>query len=66
MKQENEYDDLIPNWVHFSISELDELRIIKKDMAKKLLVSGVMKPKRIGNKLHVSRKELLKYLLRDD
>ncbi len=57
-----DYNELLPFWVHFNIAELDELHIIKKDMAKKLFAKGLMKKKLIGNKVHVTRIELIRYL----
>ncbi len=36
-----DYNELLPFWVHFNIAELDELHIIKKDMAKNYLQKGL-------------------------
>lgn len=61
-----DYENLIPNWVHFSIAELDELHIIKKNMAIKLFKTGILEKKMIGNKKHVTRTELIRYLKNDN
>jgi predicted transcriptional regulator len=36
--------------------------LIKTDMAKKLINNGQIEVTRIGNKLHISRTELIRYL----
>ena len=56
------YQDIIPNKVLFNLRDIDDLGIIKMDMAKKLISKGVLETVRIGAKLHVSRTVLINYL----
>ncbi|WP_151900544.1 DNA-binding protein [Sulfurimonas hydrogeniphila] len=56
------YTDLIPNKVLFNLREIDDLGIIKMDMAKKLISKGILETVRVGTKIHVSRAVLIKYL----
>lgn len=56
------YNELIPKGVLFNIKEIEELGIIKTDMMKKLIYKGDIEIVKIGNKIHVSRSELIRYL----
>lgn len=56
------YDELIPKGVIFNLKEIEEMNIIKIDMAKKLISKNEIEVVKIGNKLHISRSELIRYL----
>lgn len=56
------YDTLIKNGVIFNLKEIDEMNIIKVDMAKKLIAKNELEFVKIGNKIHISRVELIRYL----
>ncbi|ATB70772.1 hypothetical protein SJPD1_2683 [Sulfurospirillum diekertiae] len=56
------YDELIPKGVIFNLKEIEEMNIIKIDMAKKLISKNEIEVVKIGNKLHISRSELICYL----
>ncbi len=56
------YEKLIPQAVLFPLAQIDEMGVIKKDMCKKLIISGELEVVRIGAKLHISRTELIRYL----
>lgn len=56
------YDELIPQGVIFNLKEIEEMNIIKIDMAKKLIAKNEIEVVKIGNKLHISRSELIRYL----
>lgn len=57
-----DFEELIPKRVLFNLKEVEELGIIKVDMAKKLIFKGKLEIVKIGSKLHLSRTELLRYL----
>jgi len=57
-----DYDKLIPKGVIFNLKEIEEMGIIKIDMAKKLIYKGKIEVVKIGSKLHLSRTELIRYL----
>lgn len=56
------FEELIPKRVLFNLKEVEELGILKVDMAKKLLNKGKLEFVKIGNKLHLSRSEIIRYL----
>ena len=56
------YDEIIPRGVIFNLKEIEEMNIIKIDMAKKLILKNEIEVVKIGNKLHISRSELIRYL----
>lgn len=56
------YDSLLPNKILFSLKEIEDLGVIKIDMAKKLVYNGFLEVVKIGNKIHISREELIRYL----
>ncbi len=56
------YDELIPQGVLFNLKEIEALKIIKIDMAKKMILNGDIEFVKIGNKLHISRIILIQYL----
>lgn len=59
---QTDYDELIPKGVIFNLKQIEEMGIIKIDMAKKLIYKGKIEVVKIGSKLHLSRAELIRYL----
>lgn len=57
-----DYDKILPPGVLFPIAQVDEMGTIKKDMVKKLIANGELEVVRIGNRLNISRTELIRYL----
>ncbi|MFY9104477.1 DNA-binding protein [Aliarcobacter cryaerophilus] len=57
-----DYNLIIPNRILFNLKEIEEIGLIKTDMAKKLVYNGYLEVVKIGNKLHISRTELIRYL----
>ena len=58
----NDYDKLIPTGVLFNLAQLQNYNIIKTPTAKKLIYAGKLEAIKIGNKLHISRAEIIRYL----
>jgi len=56
------YDALIPKGILFNLKEIEEMNIIKINMAKKLINKKKIEVVKIGNKLHISRTELIRFL----
>lgn len=56
------YEELIPKGVLFSIKEIEEMGAIKNQMMKKLIRLGNIEIVKIGNKNHISRTELIRFL----
>lgn len=56
------YDELIPKGVIFNLREIQDMKLIKIDMAKKLIYKEKIEAIKIGSKLHISRSELIRYL----
>ena len=57
------YDMLIPNGVLFNLKEVEEMKLIKVDMAKKLIYNNELEIVKVGSKIHISRIELIRYLI---
>ena len=62
MQTKANYETLIPNCVLFNLAQLQELNILKTPTAKKLIYAGKLEAIKIGNKLHISRAEIIRYL----
>lgn len=56
------YDNIIPQGVLFNLRQVEDMNIIKTDMAKKLISKNELETVKIGTKLHISRTELIRYL----
>jgi hypothetical protein len=56
------YDLLLPQKILFNLKEVEDIGIIKTNMAKKLIYNGFLEIVKIGNKVHISREELIRYL----
>lgn len=59
---QTDYDKIIPKGVIFNLKQIEDMGIIKTDMAKKLIYKGRLEVVKIGRKLHLSRTELIRYL----
>ena len=57
-----DYNELIPQGVLFTLKEVENMKIIKIPMAKKLISRNEIEYVKIGNKIHISRMELIRYL----
>ena len=57
------YDMLIPKGVIFNLKEIEEMKILKTDMAKKLIYNNELEVVKIGKKIHISRNELIRFLV---
>lgn len=57
-----DYNSIIPNKILFNLKEIEEIGLIKTDMTKKLVYNGYLEVVKIGNKIHISREELINYL----
>ena len=57
------YDMLIPQGVIFNLKEIEEMKILKIDMAKKLIYNNELEVVKIGKKIHISRTELIRFLI---
>jgi hypothetical protein len=62
-KMFEKYDMLIPQGVIFNLKEIEEMKIIKCDMAKKLIYNNELEVVKIGSKIHISRTELIRFLV---
>ncbi len=60
--QKADYENIIPKCVLFNLAQLQELNILKTSTAKKLIYAGKLEAIKIGNKLHISRTEIIRYL----
>lgn len=57
------YDLLVPQGVIFNLKEIEEMKILKTDMAKKLIYNNELEVVKIGKKIHISRSELIRFLI---
>jgi hypothetical protein len=62
MSIQTNYNKLIPEKVLFPLSEVQDIGILKISTAKKMIDKGLLEIVRIGNKIHISRTELIRYL----
>ncbi len=56
------YDEIIPKGVLFNLREIQEMKLIKISMLKKLVFNRRIEIVKIASKLHISRTELIRYL----
>ena len=56
------YENLLPQAILFNLKEIDELSIIKVPMIKKLILNRKLEVVKIGNKIHITRPELIRFL----
>ena len=57
-----ETDSGIPQKVLFNLKMIEELGIAKISMMKKLIYNGEIPIVKIGNKLHIKRKDLINFI----
>ena len=57
------YDMLIPQGVIFNLKEIEDMKIIKTDMARELSYNNELEVVKIGKKIHISRTELIRFLI---
>lgn len=62
IKMKTDYNTLVPQGVLFNLKQIEEFLILRVDMAKKLIAKGDIEVVKIGNKIHISRTELIRYL----
>lgn len=60
--QSNSLDEIIPKGVLFNLAQLQDYKILKTPTAKKLIYAGKLEAIKIGNKIHISRAEIIRYL----
>jgi hypothetical protein len=56
------YEDLLPQGVLFNLKEVEQMNLIKVDMAKKLISKKELIIVKVGRKIHISRQELIRFL----
>ena len=56
------YEDLIPKGIIFNLQEIQDMKVLKIPKIKKLIYDKELEVVRVGNKLHVPRAELIRYL----
>jgi excisionase family DNA binding protein len=56
------YEELLPQAILFNLKEIDELSLIRVPMIKKLINNGKLEFVKIGNKIHITRPELIRFL----
>jgi hypothetical protein len=56
------FDLLIPKGILFSIREIEEMRIIKSDLLKKLIYKQKIEVTKLASKNFISRSSLIGYL----
>ena len=59
----DKYDKLLNQGVLFNLKEIEEMKILKVDMAKKLIYNNELEVVKIGKKIHISRTELIRFLI---
>ena len=62
MTKVTNYQDLLPKGILFNLKQIEDFSILKVSMAKKLILLGQLESVKIGNKIHISRTELIRFL----
>ncbi|MDO9306117.1 MAG: DNA-binding protein [Sulfuricurvum sp.] len=57
------YDELLPKAILYSLRTVEEIGLIKVDMLKKLIANRELEIVKIGNKIHITRSELIRFLV---
>lgn len=57
-----DFDKLIPEGILFSIRQIDEMKLIKSDLLKKLIYSHKIEVVKLNSKNFISRTALISYL----
>ena len=56
------YDELLPTGILFNLRAIENMNLVQVSMMKKLINKHEIECVKIGNKIHVSRVELIRYL----
>lgn len=57
-----DFNILIPEGILFTIKDINDMKLIKSDMLKKLIYNKKIEVIKIGKKNHISRLSLITYL----
>lgn len=57
-----EYDDIIPQKVLFNLKSIEDIGIAKISMMKKIISNSEISIVKIGNKIHIKRSELIRFI----
>ncbi len=55
-------DEILPQKVLFNLKLIEDIGIAKVSMMKKLIANGEIQIVKIGNKIHVTRIELIRFI----
>lgn len=55
-------EEIIPNRISFSLRELEQLGFMKISTCKKLISQGDIRAFKVGNKLFITRDEVIRYI----
>ena len=59
----SDFNEILPSFVLANLAEIEQMKVgLKIPMLKKLIGKGTLEITKIGNKLHISRTELIRYL----
>lgn len=56
------YSEMLPKAILFNLKEIEEMGLIKVNMAKKMIANRKLQIVKIGSKIHISRQELIRYM----
>lgn len=56
------YSEMLPKAILFNLKEIEDMGLIKVNMAKKLIANRELEIVKIGSKIHISRQELIRYM----
>ena len=56
------YNELIPEGVLFNLADIQEMKLLRIPTAKKMIDKGLIEIVKVGNKIHISRTALIRYL----
>ena len=57
-----DFNTLLPKGILFSIREIDEMKLIKSDLLKKLIYQKKIEFTKLNSKIFISRSSLVSYL----
>lgn len=56
------YSEMLPKAILFNLKEIEDMGLIKVNMAKKMIANRELEIVKIGSKIHISRQELIRYM----
>ena len=57
------YDEILPSFAIANLKQIEQMKAgLKVAMLKKLISNGKLEVLKIGNKIHIARSELIRYL----